>query len=320
MEIKIIKKEEINLQQIAELTYKTMKRNGTLTPEITEEFLLTNISKNIANHFHDSIVIAESDDTIVGWLAFYVFTDLQIAQIVNWHPVVLSSDKENEIATDLIRKAFLHLKKLGLEKVTIDFVPVNERAKSNYNRLLDWYAQVGLTEIQEESYYKKDITEETYEVNFPDNYTVGLISEANLDDVYNCWLEIFTSSNDSFFHSIDPKGRKDFFYSTWSKDKPLINDASFALYHKEKIIGLSRLLPKYEEKDGYLAPVGIIPKYRRKGLAEDLLKLSMQKLKMLNYKTMSFYVSSTNLSAISFYEKLGFKVQNKIASLIGKIV
>ncbi|MGC9779518.1 MAG: GNAT family N-acetyltransferase [Candidatus Heimdallarchaeota archaeon] len=48
-------------------------------------------------------------------------------------------------------------------------------------------------------------------------------------------------------------------------------------------MGFSRLLPMYESTDGYLAPIDILPEYRRKGLAKELLKMSMLKLKESNY-------------------------------------
>ncbi|MHA1186140.1 MAG: GNAT family N-acetyltransferase [Candidatus Heimdallarchaeota archaeon] len=320
MEIKIVDKKEIDLQQMAKLTYETMKRDGSLSKNSTEESILEYLTESVTRYCHDSIFIAENNTKIVGWLAFYSFIDGQLAQIYNWHPAIFSTENENEIAAELIQKAFLYLKQAGKEKVTIDFVPINENTQRNYNRCLELYSQVGVTEIHEESYYKKNITKDSYEVNFPENYTVKLISETNKDKIFDCWLEIFTASKDNFFFSLDTKDRKNFFYTSWDKKEPIINEASFALFYKEKLIGLSRLLPKYEETDGYLAPIGIIPEYRRKGLAKELLKLSIQKLKMLNYQTMSFYVSSNNHSAISFYEKLGFKAQIKIASLIGKIV
>ena len=320
MEIKIVDKKEIDLQKMAKQTYNVMKRDGSLIENTTEETIQEYLTESVTRYCHDSIFIAESNEKIVGWLAFYSITEGQIAQIYNWHPMIYSIKNENEIAIELIQKAFLYLKQAGKDNVTIDFVPINDKTQRNYNKRLDWYSQVGVTESQEESYYKKNITKDNYEVNFPENYSVKLISETNLDEVFDCWLKIFTASKDNFFFSLKPKERKNFFYTSWDKKEPLINEASFALFHKEKLIGLSRLLPKYEETDGYLAPIGIIPDYRRKGLSEKLLKLSIQKLKMLNYKTMSFYVSSNNHSAISFYGKLGFEAQNKIASLIGKIV
>jgi ribosomal protein S18 acetylase RimI-like enzyme len=46
----------------------------------------------------------------------------------------------------------------------------------------------------------------------------------------------------------------------------------------------------------------------------------MRKLKELDYQTMSFYVSTDNFAAISFYEKLGFVSKHKIVSLFGEII
>ncbi|UCE95446.1 MAG: GNAT family N-acetyltransferase, partial [Candidatus Bathyarchaeota archaeon] len=177
----------------------------------------------------------------------------------------------------------------------------------------------GITEIIEEKFYKKNITEENLETSIPDEYSLGYISEANLDELFNCWVKIFSSSNDQYFSSLDKEGRRDFFFNNWNKEKPLIKEASLTLSHKGKLIGFSRILPIYEPTDGCLAGMGILPEYRRKGLAQKLLKMSMLKLKELKFETMSFFVSIGNLAAISFYEKLGFKSQYKIASLVGEI-
>ena len=99
----------------------------------------------------------------------------------------------------------------------------------------------------------------------------------------------------------------------------MIKKASLTLSHKGKLIGFSRILPIYEPTDGCLAGMGILPEFRRKGIAQKLLRMSMLKLLELNYETMSFFVSTRNLPAISFYEKLGFKSQHELASLIVEI-
>jgi ribosomal protein S18 acetylase RimI-like enzyme len=213
----------------------------------------------------------------------------------------------------------LHLKKIGLQKVTVDFPKVDKNRQSLFNKHLDWYSQNEITRIIEEKFYKKNITEENFDTSIPEEYSLGYISETDLDELFNCWVKIFSSSNDQYFLSLDTEGRRDFFFSNWSREKPLIKKASLTVSHGSKLIGFSRILPIYESTDGCLAGMGILPEYRRKGLAQKLLKMSMLKLKESNYKTMSFFVSTSNLAAISFYEKLGFKSQYKIASLVGEI-
>jgi len=319
LDIGVLEKSDADFEKLAELTYIAMKRNDLLTEDITEEMVLNNIAERISNDCYDLIFVAESNGKVVGWLAFYEIPVSKIAQIWNWHPVVFPNENESKTANELIQEAFSHLRGMGLHKVTIDF-QVNESTRSCFSRYLGWYSQAGITEIIEEKYYKKNIVEENYEILIPDEYSLGCISETDIDDLLECWVGIFSSSNDQFVLSLDAEGRRGFFLDSWSREKPLIDEASLTLYHKGKLIGFSRVLPIYESTDGCLAPIGILPEYRRKGLAQELLKMSMLKLRELNYQTVSCFVSTSNLAAISFYEKLGFISKHKIASLFGEIV
>ena len=319
MDIKVLKKSEVDLQQLADLTYTVRGRSGLLAKDVTEETILRNVCERITNHCYDWIFIAENHSKIVGWLAFYEMQEwmLKIAHIWNWHPVVFPN--ENEVAAELIQTAFLHLKERGLHKVTIDFPQVNKDTQSYFNKHLEWYSQTGITEVLEEKFYKKNITEENLEISIPDEYSLGYISETDLEVLFDCWVKTFSSSKDKFFLSLDAKGRRDFFFDRWSRDKPLIKEASLTLFHKDKLIGFIRMLPLHEPTDGCLSGIGILPEYRRKGLTRELLKAGMLRLKESNYRTISFFVSTTNSAAISFYKKLGLESQYKIASLSGEI-
>jgi len=318
--IKVLKKSDVDFQKLAELTYVARERSNLLAEDTTEETILHNISKGITDHCHDLTFIAENNGKIVGWLAFYEISDSELAHIWNWHPVVFPNDDESKIADKLIQEAFSHLKEIGVHKITIDFPRVSKNTQSHFSKYLDYYSQAGITELLEEKFYKKNITERKLDVSIPDEYSVGYISDADLDDLFGCWVKVFSSSKDEFFLSLDAEGRRDLFFGGWSREKPLIKEASLTLFHKDRLIGFSRLLPMYASTDGFLSGMGILPEYRRRGLAQELLKMSMLKLKELNYQTMSFFVSTRNLAAISFYEKLGFKSKYRIASLSGEIV
>ncbi|UCE29491.1 MAG: GNAT family N-acetyltransferase [Candidatus Bathyarchaeota archaeon] len=319
LDIKVLKKSDVNIRKLAELTYVARERSELLAEDTTEDAILRNISERIANHCHDLALVAEDNGKIVGWLAFYEISDCRPAHIWNWHPVVFPDKSENKIANGLIQEALSLLKEMGSLKVTIDFPRVNANTQSYFSKYLDWYSQCGVAEIFEEKFYKKNITEENIEISIPDEYSLGHIFETDLDDLFECWVEIFSSSNDQFFLSLDTESRRNLFFDGWDREKPLIKEASLTLLHKSKLIGFSRLLPMYEKTDGFLSGIGILPEYRRKGLAQELLKVSMLKLKGLDYQTMSFFVSTRNLAAISFYEKLGFKSKYRIASLLGEI-
>jgi ribosomal protein S18 acetylase RimI-like enzyme len=318
MDIEVLKKSDLNIERLAKLTCIAMKKDNLLAEDAAEETIFSNISQRISSHCYDLVFLARNHGKIFGWLAFYEMTDLGIAQIWEWHPVVFPSEHENDIASALIQEAFSHLKEIGLHKVAIDF-QVNESTQSCFTRYLNWYSQAGIAQVIEEIFLK-NLTEENLEISLPDEYSLGYISETDLDGLFICWVEVFSTSEDQFFLSLDAEGRRALFFDSWSKEKPLIHEASLTLYNKSKLIGFCRLLPRYESTDGYLAPIGILPEYRKKGLAQELLKMSMLKLKESNYQTMSCYVSTRNVAAVSFYEKLGFVSKHKTTSLFGEIV
>jgi len=134
-----------------------MRRNGLLAEDITEEATRSDISGRMASHCYDRVFLAEDHGAIVGWLAFYEMADSAWAQVWDWHPVVLPSENENDIAEVLIKAALSHLQEIGLRRVAIDF-RVTESTRSSLTRYLGWYQQAGITRIVEETFYRKSLT------------------------------------------------------------------------------------------------------------------------------------------------------------------
>lgn len=319
MYVYAVKTADVNLERLAELTFTTRERLGLLKAYMTEDTLLVTMRDRLLYLSDESVFVAEDDGRIVGWLALYRPSDAKIAQVWDWHPVVHPDEDEHTIAHGLIRAAFSHLEAIGMRQVSIDF-PADARTRSSFLRYQAWYAEAGITEVVEESYYKKDISEEDLAVHIPDGYALGRISETDLDELYHCWLRIFSSSDDQFLLQLDAEARRDFFLESWSREAPMIEQASLTLRHHGELIGISRLLPKYEPEDGHVAPIGMLPDYRRRGLARELLKMSACKLRETGYKTMSCYVNTGNLAAVAFYEAFGFKSKHRILSLFGDVV
>jgi len=318
METTVVRKSDVNLDRLAEVAFVAMGRNGLLAEDITEEAMRDSVSRRMAGHGYDWVFLVEDQGVTIGWLAFYEMADSGIAQIWNWHPVALPSENENEIAGALIQEALAHLQEIDVRRVAIDF-QVTEYTRSSLDRYLGWYAQAGVTRIIEEAFYRRSLTEEQWEVSLPEAYSVGYVSETALESLFGCWLEVFSSSDDQVFQSLDAAGRRDLFFESWSREKPRIDEASFTLYHGGRLIGFSRVVPMYESTDGYLAPIGILPEYRRRGLARELLKKSMRRLAEMSYQTASCYVSTSNAAAVSFYERLGFVSKHRITSLFGEL-
>jgi len=66
-------------------------------------------------------------------------------------------------------------------------------------------------------------------------------------------------------------------------------------------------------KKGHVVSVAVMPKHRRKGIAEAIIKASMEKMKTkYNAKQCYLEVRVTNEPAVGLYRKLGFDVTRTI--------
>ncbi|HTX60887.1 MAG TPA: GNAT family N-acetyltransferase [Methanobacterium sp.] len=61
---------------------------------------------------------------------------------------------------------------------------------------------------------------------------------------------------------------------------------------------------------GYIHLLCVIPQWRKKGLAQELLDQFLFKLKENGCQKVSLITSPKNKKAINFYQKMGFKIEN----------
>jgi ribosomal protein S18 acetylase RimI-like enzyme len=318
MQVQVVEKADVDVGKLARLTYQAMRRDQLLAADAAEEAFLDRIAGGIAHDCDEAVFLAGKEGEIAGWLALYKPTGLGIAQIWDWHPVVFADENQGEVAAALIQEAFVHLKQAGLHKVAIDF-RVNALTQPCFTQHAAWYARAGITEVIEEAFYRRELAGEEAEVAIPDEYSLGHIADTDWDALSHCWEEVFSSSDDQFFLSLDAQGRSALFADSWNREKPLIHAASLTLCRRGSLIGFIRLLPTYGPTDGHIAPIGLLREYRGQGLAQALLRTSMQRLQAADCQTISCYVSTSNLAAVSFYEKMGFVCRHRIASLFGEI-
>ena len=89
-----------------------------------------------------------------------------------------------------------------------------------------------------------------------------------------------------------------------------LEDSSFHLlyYFNDLLIGVCRF---YElEKDVYkIGRIAVLKEYRNKGLGKEIVNSAINYIKELKAKKIYIY---SQLHAVGFYEKLGFKVEGDI--------
>lgn len=86
----------------------------------------------------------------------------------------------------------------------------------------------------------------------------------------------------------------------------------YVMCRVEHSFTIERALPRFY-KTGHVVSIAIIPTYRRMGIGSRLMLRAMDALKNV-YRCRNVYleVRVSNIGAINFYEKLGFKIDRVI--------
>ncbi len=147
------------------------------------------------------------------------------------------------------------------------------------------------------------------------------IRQMTIDDI----PEVYKLGKSAF---IDEKGtNRSYVYGYWSlsqiaKIAEEYLDLAYVAVDQGKIIGLILGHPSYEHitEVGYLEWLAVDKNYRRKGIAQDLIKKNMPAFKKRGLKRLVTDVKGKNLESSSlFKDKFGFRIKESVNFLEGDI-
>lgn len=123
-----------------------------------------------------------------------------------------------------------------------------------------------------------------------ENFSVVKMEKQHIDDVFSIYCQNFVEK--------------------WSKksiEQELNHNIcrTFVLLHHQKVIGFVNVRHIFDEGD--IANIAILNEYRKKGLGLFLMNELIKNAKEENIKKYMLEVRKSNKTAISFYEKIGFK-------------
>lgn len=94
-------------------------------------------------------------------------------------------------------------------------------------------------------------------------------------------------------------------------------DTSFICYDEDQIVGFIKTV--IEEEMGHIQVLFVVKEYRRNGIATELIKMTILAInKKSSQLSIGLHVNVENERALSLYEKLGFKIQNRIVEFYSK--
>ena len=111
---------------------------------------------------------------------------------------------------------------------------------------------------------------------------------------------------------------EDDYYSEEKMRELLIEDkknSNFVCIDSDKIVGYIAYNPLSKRRNGsiYIISLVVLPEYRKKGIAKNLIYTACKYYENKNFgEIMSLQVDKENIAALSLYKKMGFEVLDPI--------
>jgi len=139
-----------------------------------------------------------------------------------------------------------------------------------------------------------------------------MIRKASLEDIKSI-LHVINVANREAFSKIIPKA---YFREPFLSLEELLRDLkrmNFYVYEEEgKIVGVSALQVKREERTGIIYRVYVLPAYQRRGIGTSLIRKIEEEAKRIGLRKLMVLTDEKAYWALKFYKKLGYGIVNRI--------
>ena len=138
--------------------------------------------------------------------------------------------------------------------------------------------------------------------------TYRLLSSADSTALYECFLEAFSD------YQVDMRASRDEFEQRLVRDGVRL-EVSAGAFDESRMVGFyMNALGEWRGKHaGFDAGTGVVPAYRRQGIAEELFRFMEPRLKEVAVEQYLLEVLTGNERAVALYRKLGFVETRRLA-------
>ena len=88
---------------------------------------------------------------------------------------------------------------------------------------------------------------------------------------------------------------------------------SVAAVDSQRVVGLAMLA--YRDFVGWIGGVGVIPSYRRRGIARQMVNYLIDQGKSYGLESLSLEVFTENIGAFKLYQEMGFSIKRRLLML-----
>ena len=138
--------------------------------------------------------------------------------------------------------------------------------------------------------------------------TYRLLSSADSTKLFDCFLEAFSD------YQVDMRASREEFEQRLVRDGVRL-EISAGAFDESRMVGFyMNALGEWQGKPtAYDAGTGVIPAYRRQGIAEELFAFMAPRLKEASVEQYLLEVLTENERAVALYRKLGFVDTRRLA-------
>ena len=304
-------RDSIDAAELAAFTYRAYSslpipyKYGETPDEITAFF---KSDQNCPNY----IALAHKDGNLQGWAGVYHWTD-SMAYFLSWHPLVLPPNPA--ISQQLVRECIQYTAASGRKRMEVFLMNLTDEYREYAGQCGAIYRAAGMVRGYEWKFMEADLQQLDFSIRkIPDTLTFRPLAEISNDALWSSYDAAFSNGGDRRYAQQSEEQRCENFESFFSRQVPFDTKASLVMFAGKTVVGFVKI--DIIAEGTYVHGVGVIPEYRRQGLAKYILGTSLRRAAENNHKKMILEVDIDNQAALGLYQSLGFKTVKGSVSYI----
>jgi ribosomal protein S18 acetylase RimI-like enzyme len=145
----------------------------------------------------------------------------------------------------------------------------------------------------------------TSDVVVPSELSVKPLADADVEEIYQCYVAAFSVGDAQFFYSQNETQKREFF-DTLGRERALPEAASHILVQSSRLVSFAYVLP-HGEGNCHISCMCVHPDFQGRGLGKLSLQIIQKRAAAQGYKTITLG-TETEMRAFQLYRKYGFAV------------
>jgi ribosomal protein S18 acetylase RimI-like enzyme len=260
----------------------------------------------------DFLAVARAGGVLQGWAGVYHWTD-SMAYFLSWHPLVVPPSAA--ISQQLVRKCIQYTEASGRDRMEVFLMNLTTEYRDYAAQCGAVYRAAGMVRGYQWNYMEADLRNLDFSIReIPESMSVRSLAEISNDELWPSYDLAFSNGGDRRYAQQSEAQRRESFETFFSRQVPMDAEASLVLLDGETIVGFVKI--DIVTEGTYVHGVGVVPEYRRQGLAQQILGTSLLRAAENHHEKMVLEVDVANQAAVGLYQSLGFKTVKGSVSYI----